>query len=437
VLGSSSAMVSKYNKDFSVPKDFPSVLKAFTREVLRGQPENIYEFGASYFTEVLAQRAAAEAEQSKGVRRLSPAELEELLRTMFIEADLDGSGALSRSEFKEVFKMADLGLSETEVKRVMAEADVNGDGEITYAEFVPLAVDLVQAMYAKAEAAQDLAAEEAEAAQAATEFMLHGMSREELEQVMKEVFMKADVDGSGALSLNEFHKCIREAELGLTRKEINRLMQEVDADSDGIVTYEEFVPLCFDMLVELLKEELLKGKEPSELETYLVQMFANADLSETGMLGVHELRDLLRSADFGLTRLQIHTILAEAEYDADGLADYTKFAPVAAKIIYGMLDVETQLERHAAIQMLTEDFLYNGKTAEDIQAALMDAFAAADSEGSGVLPFPVMRQCLESCGLGFEPKEVMGLLSVLSDDTPYADLAFYAFKILRSIATGR
>ena len=42
--------------------------------------------------------------------------------------------------------------------------------------------------------------------------------------------VQADVDGSGALSLNEFHKCIREAELGLTRKEINRLMQEVDAD---------------------------------------------------------------------------------------------------------------------------------------------------------------------------------------------------------------
>ena len=93
-------MVSKYNKSFAVPKDFPSVLKAFTREVLRSQPDNIYEFGASYFTDVLAQRAAAEAEQSMGVRRLSPAELEELLRTMFIEADIDGSGALSRTEFK-------------------------------------------------------------------------------------------------------------------------------------------------------------------------------------------------------------------------------------------------------------------------------------------------------------------------------------------------
>ena len=125
---------------------------------------------------------------------------------------------------------ADLGLSEAEVKLVMAEADVNGDGEIGYAEFVPLAVDLVQSIYAKAEAAAATAAEELEAATAAQEYMLHGMSREELEAVMKEVLNKADTDGSGALSLNEFHKCIREAELGLTRKEINRLMQEVDAD---------------------------------------------------------------------------------------------------------------------------------------------------------------------------------------------------------------
>jgi Ca2+-binding EF-hand superfamily protein len=40
--------------------------------------------------------------------------------------------------------MADLGLSDREVKRVMAEADFNDDGEISYAEFIPLAVDLVQ-----------------------------------------------------------------------------------------------------------------------------------------------------------------------------------------------------------------------------------------------------------------------------------------------------
>lgn len=429
-------MVSNYNKEFAVPKDFPSVLKAFTREVLRSQPENIYEFGASYFSEVLAQRAAAEADQTKGVRRLSPAELEELLQTMFMEADVDGSGALSRSEFKSVFEMADLGISNAQLKRVMAEADVNGDGEITYAEFVPLAVDLVQALYAKAEAAQELADEEAEAAQAAQDFMLHGMNKEELELVMKEVFMKADVDGSGALSLSEFHTCIHDADLGLKRKEINRLMQEVDADKDGVVTYEEFVPLCFDMLVELLKDELLKNKPPSELEEYLVQLFASADTGMTGFLPMGDLRDLLRSADFGLTRLQIHTILAEAEYTEGETpsVEYEKFVPTAAKIIYGMLDVETQLERHAAIQMLTAEYMFNGKTEEELMEILLDAFTAADPDGAGVLPFLTMKKCVEGIGM-FTPKEIAGLMSTaMTDGTPYADVAAYAFKVLRALS---
>ena len=69
--------------------------------------------------------------------------------------------------------------------------------------------------------------------------------------------------------------------------------------------------------------------------------------------------------------------------------------------------------------------------------ALMDVFAAADVDGGGVLSFPQMRNCLESSGLGFTPKEVMGLLSVLEDDTPYIDLASYAFRILRSIGTSQ
>jgi len=49
----------KWNKvttDFrghhSIPPEFPQVLKDFVREVLREQPENIYNFGARYFSEL-------------------------------------------------------------------------------------------------------------------------------------------------------------------------------------------------------------------------------------------------------------------------------------------------------------------------------------------------------------------------------------------------
>ena len=91
---------SKYGKQYSVPKEFPSVLKAFTREVLRSQPTDIWEFGAQYFSEMLAQEEAAAATEASAPRRLSPEELRELLDSIFREADVDGSGALSMTEFK-------------------------------------------------------------------------------------------------------------------------------------------------------------------------------------------------------------------------------------------------------------------------------------------------------------------------------------------------
>jgi Ca2+-binding EF-hand superfamily protein len=77
--------------------------------------------------------------------------------------------------------------------------------------------------------------------------LLRGVPREELEQVMLRVFRKADADGSGHLSRSEFKRCLRAAEMGLTRKDINLLLGRVDANHDGLVSYEEFVPICFQV----------------------------------------------------------------------------------------------------------------------------------------------------------------------------------------------
>ena len=42
-------MASKYLQKYPVPEDFPDLLHDFTREVLRDQPEDIYDYGAQYF----------------------------------------------------------------------------------------------------------------------------------------------------------------------------------------------------------------------------------------------------------------------------------------------------------------------------------------------------------------------------------------------------
>ena len=43
-------MASKYIQKYPIPGEFPELLHDFAREILRDQPENIYEYGAAYFT---------------------------------------------------------------------------------------------------------------------------------------------------------------------------------------------------------------------------------------------------------------------------------------------------------------------------------------------------------------------------------------------------
>ena len=55
------------------------------------------------------------------------------------------------------------------------------------------------------------------------------------------VFGQFDVDEGGDISAGEFRKAIKMiGGLGLTDTEIDRLMQRVDADQDGQVSYQEF-----------------------------------------------------------------------------------------------------------------------------------------------------------------------------------------------------
>lgn len=94
------------------------------------------------------------------------------------------------------------------------------------------------------------------------------------------------------------------------------------------------------MLTEILKDQMLaEVRSPSELEVLLIEAFMQADTQGLGALDAPVLTEALRNADLGLSRLQIHSILEDAEYDEDGLIDYRKFAPKAAELIYRIADI--------------------------------------------------------------------------------------------------
>merc|ERR1712185_482668 len=111
-------------------------------------------------------------------------------------------------------------------------------------------------MYAKSDAAVAMADEDLMMDAVASDFLFNGIDRAELEAIMQEVFANADADGNGVLTMSEFIKCMEEAEIGLKKDEIKALMFQIDENEDGYVSYEEFVPVCFEILVKLTKENM-------------------------------------------------------------------------------------------------------------------------------------------------------------------------------------
>jgi len=65
-------MASKYIQKFPIPGSFPDILHDFVREVLRDQPENIYDYGKAYFTALdeVSERDVTSVGRSLGDGRL-------------------------------------------------------------------------------------------------------------------------------------------------------------------------------------------------------------------------------------------------------------------------------------------------------------------------------------------------------------------------------
>jgi Ca2+-binding EF-hand superfamily protein len=343
-------MSSKFAKQYQIPPEFPDILKDFGREVLRNQPGNINEFAAKYF-DCLANGLPADSQAAagggEGEPDMSLEEVEGIILDLFHKYDKDDNQFLDPQEFKSLMEdlQERLDFPKDEVFRFLAEADMNSDGMIEYEEFIPLALQIIQGMYAKKRLEQQLT----DVDQHAEDLLVHGMSREELTELVHSIFERMDQDKSGQLSKQEFVAALTSMELGLTRREINAIMFQVDQDQDGNITYTEFVPFAFDLLQKLTSMRLLETElENDELAQYLMDLFKAKDTDMTGTLYVDDIRDLLHQAMLGLSRMQIYTVISEAEVNSDNQIVYNAFIPRAVALIRSMLSFEKCIVKESA-----------------------------------------------------------------------------------------
>jgi calmodulin len=135
---------------------------------------------------------------------LTPEQINEF-KTAFSLFDKDGDGTITAKELDTVMRSIGQNPTEAELKDMINEVDVDGNGTIDFDEFLTL--------------------------------MALKMKDTDTEEELIEAFKVFDRNGNGLISAAD----LRNVMMNLTDEEINEMIREADLDGDRHINYEEFV----------------------------------------------------------------------------------------------------------------------------------------------------------------------------------------------------
>lgn len=278
-------------------------------------------------------------------------------------------------------------LSAVQVETIMHEATISGDGTINYGKFARICAVLAGDFWGGAPP---------------QEKGFSQMTSDELAVFLKQMYTAADTDNSGYLDETEMVALLGQSGLGLSKKAIRRVMEEADANSDGLIEYNEFVPLMSNLFesMQVIEEaeasqekqyaaaaaatELLFQNAPAEqVDQQIMRMFETADVNGNGELDRGEFMEALRQLDFGLSRKEITALMGEIDKNKDGKIVYEEFVPLARDILH---------------TLITDKYMDGSGRLTHLIQFFRQLFAEADANNSGRLPLATVREILLEAG---------------------------------------
>jgi calmodulin len=148
-------------------------------------------------------------------REFSDIEMVEF-RAAFNMFDIDGGGTIETHELKEVLTQLGESPTDDDIQEMIELVDENQDGVVDFDEFITLMR------------------------------LRMGDSGEDAEQNLRDVFDIFDADGSGFIDRKEMGSLMKKLAQSLSEEEITAVMEEVDIDGDGEVSFEEFKNLMIN-----------------------------------------------------------------------------------------------------------------------------------------------------------------------------------------------
>ena len=132
-------------------------------------------------------------------------------RKLFDLFDGDSSGSITTKELGTVMRNLGQNPSEEELREMIKEIDLDGNGVIDFNEFLYL--------------------------------MVKKMNTNDTEEELLETFKIFDRDGDGFVSSHELRNVLASLGQETTPEEIEEMIKEADIDGDGQVDYQEFVKM--------------------------------------------------------------------------------------------------------------------------------------------------------------------------------------------------
>ncbi|KAM0847194.1 hypothetical protein ACQ4PT_055183 [Festuca glaucescens] len=140
---------------------------------------------------------------------LSAEEVEDI-KEMFKAMDTDNDGVVSCEELKSGIAKFGSHLAESEVQMLIEAVDTNGKGALDYPEFLAVSLHL---------------------------------QRMANDEHLRRAFLFFDKDGNGYIEPDELREALKDEGAADGMEVVNDILQEVDTDKDGKISYEEFVAM--------------------------------------------------------------------------------------------------------------------------------------------------------------------------------------------------
>ncbi|XP_037948978.1 uncharacterized protein LOC119680298 [Teleopsis dalmanni] len=260
----------------------------------------------------VVNRLAMGASVPKKKTRLTPEQIVEI-REAFMVFDKEGTGGITSYDVEKVMRSFNMHPTAEQLKSMVREADIDGNGIIDFTEFLMLMSREIKVIDSKTTPAEDL----------------YGLTAEQIVEFRK-LFMFIDEDSDGTISLEQLGNGIDLLGMHITEEQLQDMFYEADVDGSGKIEFTEFLLLMSPLVNEtgeykyIPKAQLTDHFDPEQIAEFK-ESFAYFDKDCDGNITAKELGILMRYLGTNTTEAELIDIVRSADVDGSGKIDFIEF----------------------------------------------------------------------------------------------------------------